>query len=154
MRHGLSALTHSGAERAECIERLAIKIAGDKTDPVILKYAHAVAEAELDLAQVRRVKIATIDRALAFGEFDAQQAFRSVGQATRFLRTLDQGSLKIPAVVKSVSPIPSTEPERTAEAVRRALPELVKLDRYERRAAIRRQRALSILGLRTIVKQP
>ena len=94
MRHGLSALTHSGAERAECIERLAIKIAGDKTDPVILKYAHAVAEAELDLAQVRRVKIATIDRALAFGEFDAQQAFRSVGQATRFLRTLDQGSLK------------------------------------------------------------
>jgi len=38
--------------------------------------------------------------------------------------------------------MPATEPERTAEAIRRALPELMKLDRYERRAAVRRARAL------------
>jgi hypothetical protein len=37
--------------------------------------------------------------------------------------------------------MPSSEPEHSAEALRRALPELLKLDRYERRAAARRERA-------------
>ena len=44
--------------------------------------------------------------------------------------------------------MPTEEPERTAEALRRALPELVKLDRYETRAAARRDRAI-----RQIVKK-
>ena len=39
--------------------------------------------------------------------------------------------------------MPSADPERSAEAVRRALPELLKLDRYERRATARRDRAMS-----------
>ena len=38
--------------------------------------------------------------------------------------------------------MPTEEPERTAEAVRRALPELAKLDRYESRAVARRDRAI------------
>ena len=41
-----------------------------------------------------------------------------------------------------------TQPGRTAEAVRRALPELTKLDRYEARAVARRDRAI-----RQIVKK-
>jgi len=41
--------------------------------------------------------------------------------------------------------MPTTEPERSAEAVRRALPELIQLDRYERRAAGRRARAMRSL---------
>jgi hypothetical protein len=36
--------------------------------------------------------------------------------------------------------LPLVEPERSAEAVRRALLELLKLDRYERRASARRDR--------------
>jgi hypothetical protein len=38
--------------------------------------------------------------------------------------------------------MPSQEPERTAAAIRRALPELAKLDRYESRAAARRGSAV------------
>jgi len=38
--------------------------------------------------------------------------------------------------------MPTTDPERTAEAIQCALPELIKLERYERRAAARRARAL------------
>jgi hypothetical protein len=38
--------------------------------------------------------------------------------------------------------LPEQEPARTAEAFRRALPELLRLDRYERRAASRRDQAL------------
>ena len=38
--------------------------------------------------------------------------------------------------------MPKQEPQRASEAVRRILPELMKLDRYERRAAARRDRAI------------
>ena len=38
--------------------------------------------------------------------------------------------------------MPLEDPARTAEAIRRALPELVKLDRYERRARTKRDRTL------------
>ena len=42
-----------------------------------------------------------------------------------------------------------TEPERLAAAVRRALPELRKLDRYERRAALLRERSVRAIKDRT-----
>lgn len=42
--------------------------------------------------------------------------------------------------------LPSGEADRLAEAVKRALPELLKLDRYERRAAGLRQRSLCALN--------
>jgi hypothetical protein len=50
-----------------------------------------------------------------------------------------------PGPFDDASTMPSTDAERTAEAVRRALPELLKLDRYEQRAAARRHQALRAL---------
>jgi wyosine [tRNA(Phe)-imidazoG37] synthetase (radical SAM superfamily) len=44
--------------------------------------------------------------------------------------------------IDSTENMPTQEPERTAEAVRRTLPELVKLNRYQVRAASRRNRAI------------
>jgi hypothetical protein len=41
--------------------------------------------------------------------------------------------------------MPAEEPARTTEAARRALPELVRLNRYERRAVARRDRAIRAL---------
>jgi hypothetical protein len=38
--------------------------------------------------------------------------------------------------------MPSQEPDRSAEAMRRALPELLKLDRYEHRASAMWDRAV------------
>jgi hypothetical protein len=46
--------------------------------------------------------------------------------------------------------MPTEEPERTAEAVRRALPELVKLNRYESRAVARRDRAIREITKRCV----
>jgi hypothetical protein len=46
------------------------------------------------------------------------------------------------AAIDPLPPMPEEEAQRTAEAVRRALPELVRLTRYERRAAGRRERAI------------
>jgi hypothetical protein len=49
--------------------------------------------------------------------------------------------------------MPTQEPERSAEAVRRALPELIKLHRYESRAAARRDRAIRELSKRRIASK-
>jgi hypothetical protein len=139
VRHGLSTIMPPSAERAKGIDRLASKIADGKTDSVTLGCAYAIAEAEFDLAQVRRVKIATINRILALGELEPRPAIKSKGQAARLPHAQNRGDFSVP-VGATMSPLPSTEPERTAEAVRRALSILIRLDRYERRAAVRRER--------------
>ena len=44
------------------------------------------------------------------------------------------------------------EPQRTAEAVRRELPDLLRLSRYESRAATRRDRAIRSIAKRAVFK--
>jgi hypothetical protein len=48
----------------------------------------------------------------------------------------------LPELIDPAESMPTLPSERTAEAVRRALPELVKLNRYQVRAASRRNRAI------------
>jgi hypothetical protein len=93
-----------------------------------------------DLRQIRQAKVDRILRVMAFGEVKRLPAFQSIREIKRALRALDRGELYRPKLEAPAMPI--TEPERSAEAVRRALAELIKLDRYERRAAGRRARAL------------
>jgi hypothetical protein len=117
-RHGLTAPPTTTQEHARRVENLARKIAADATDVVVLDYARAAAEAEFGIARVRQTKVALIERMFAFGE------------------------LELPAPVDAAATMPSGEADRLTEAVRRALPELLKLDRYERRAAAVRERCL------------
>jgi len=107
----------------------------------VLERARAIAQAELDLARVRRAKLALIERASAFGELDPPQL--TVTQTIRILNAYDRGGrLIIPKPIDPLATMPSQEPDRSAEAIRRLLPELRKLSRYERRAAARRDRAI------------
>src|SRR6516164_10124164 len=69
-RHGLTLNITSTAAFAKQLDKLARKIAGDTKDAITLERARAVAHAELDLARARRAKVALIERASAFGEFD------------------------------------------------------------------------------------
>lgn len=140
LRHGLSAGVTVSAEGITHIERLVREIAGATTDTVALECARTVAQAEFDLAQIRRVKVALISRVIAFGEVKRPPDSYLIREAKRFFRALDRGELIHPNL--EAPAMPTTEPERTAEAVRRALPELIKLDRYERRATVRCARAL------------
>jgi hypothetical protein len=135
-RHGLAASLAS-AERAEQVERLARMIAGDAADAITLEIARTAAAAECDLGWIRQIKVACINHLLAFGDSDAPQIPRKIREVMRFVKT---GML--PKSVNGAAPMPAEEPARTAEAVRRALPQLLKLDRYARRAAARRDRFL------------
>ena len=69
--------------------------------------------------------------------------FQSPSQVKRFLNGLKRGEVILPDRNEAAA-MPTTDPERTAEAIRRALPELIKLGRYEGRPAARRARAMHI----------
>jgi hypothetical protein len=140
-RYGLT-LNITSAAFAKQLDKLVREIAGDSKDAIVLERTRAIAQAELDLARVRRAKVSLIERACAFGELDPPQAFSTVTQIKRFFNALDRGKLILPKPSDSSATMPSQEPDRSTEAIRRALPELRKLDRYERRAAARRDRAL------------
>ncbi len=114
-----------------------------------MEYARAAAEAEFGIARVRQAKIALIERMLAFGELEPPQLFQSLREIKAFFKGLDRGELNISTpVVDALETMPSAGADRLAEAVRRALPELLKLDRYERRAAALRDQALRPLRSR------
>jgi hypothetical protein len=147
-RYGLSLSLTSSAAIASRLDVLARKIAGNSKNEIILEHARAAAQAELDLARIRQVKVALIERVSALGSLDAPQV--SLAQQFRDIRLVLSGRSP-PAMPQRIDPsatMPTEEPERTAEAVRRALPELAKLDRYESRAVARRDRAI-----RQIVKK-
>ena len=137
-RHGLSSGVATSAEFAKHVKSLARKIAGCGADAVSLEVARAVARAEFELAQIRRVRVALIARMAEFGELEVPDPLRTCRDVIRSLTSIDRGR---PCDLPTPPSVPSTEPERSAEAVRRALPELLKLDRYERRATARRDRA-------------
>ena len=139
-RHGLTLNITSTAVFAKQLDKLVREIAGDTEDAMLLERARAIAQAELDLARVRRVKVALIERASAFGEVDPPTL--TVTQMIRLLNAFDQGRPIVPKPIDSLATMPSQEPCQTAEAVRRVLPELRKLDRYERRAAARGDQAV------------
>ena len=145
-RHGLTTPLITTQQHAKRVEELARKIAADATDFVTLDYARAAAEAEFGIARVRQAKVALIERMLAFGGWEQPQLFQSLREIKAFFKELDRGKLDIPTpVVDPLETMPSAEADRLAEAVRRALPELIKLDRYERRAAALRDRGLRAL---------
>jgi hypothetical protein len=141
-RHGLTARLTGGTQRSQDIEALARKIVGQSTDPIILENARTVARAEFDLAGIRSVKVALISRVMAFGQIETPRDFESLGQVKRCLNAIARGEVMLPEPAQTEAAMPITEPERTAETVRRALPELIKLDRYERRATAQRDRSM------------
>jgi hypothetical protein len=90
-RHGLRLSLTSSAAFAKRLENLAHKIAAGSKDEIILEYARAAAQAELDLARVRQVRVALIARVSALGALDAPQIFGSLAEEMRYLRSILSG---------------------------------------------------------------
>jgi hypothetical protein len=154
-RHGLAASVASCAATAKWLNALARKIAGDSKNEIVLEHARCAAQAELDLERVRRVKVALIQRVSALGALDPPQGFGALPEEIRYLKSILSGRAPpiLPERLDPAATMPAQEPERTAEALRRALPELLKLNRYESRAVARRDRAIREITIRRVKKQ-
>ncbi len=138
-RHGLRARTPPAPEGARRIERLARKIADASTDTIVLEAARAAAQAEFDIAQVRRVKVVAIEQMRAVGAF--------VAVPTSLTRRKTKASIPLAKAGAAA------EPECMDEAVWEALPQLLKLDRYERRAMARLSHSLRIIHDRIVEEE-
>jgi hypothetical protein len=143
--HGLSRPMF-GAEFARAVEALASRILGDhaKTgDPHALAVARRIAVAELELARVQRIKVALIERAYTLGRLEPRKLFRTKkDEAAWAVQYFRLGNIRPKCAVDPLPAMSTEGPARATEAVRRALPELVRLSRYEHRAAARRNRAI------------
>jgi hypothetical protein len=145
-RHGLNLSLIEDPKISKRLDALARQIAGE--DGIVLEYARAAAQAELDLARVRRVRVAVINSVHALGALGSTYDMGSVIKAYLYVELASEGKTPrgrpptIPEPIDPLATMPTQEPERTAEAVRRALPELIKLNRYELRAVSRRDRAI------------
>ncbi len=148
-RHGLSVGAAGRPGSAEHVERLAREIAGPGADSLVLEQARSAAHAQLDLVKIRRMRVSLIQRMAEFGTLDIPDPLGTRRDMKRVLQLIDRG-LQWDLSVLPAPSMPSSEPDRAAEAMRRALPELLKLDRYERSAAGRRDKAARLLAARRI----
>ena len=147
LRHGLSAARSAPSRQyQQQVEQLTRKIAGEGADPLTFEQARTAAEVQLRLLHIRRIRMAFIDRMATVGSFFAPDGAK--------LSARDAWNLTNACLLSGFSPRPpddeanvpkEEEAERTAEAIRRALPELAKLDRFEKRALARRDQALGLI---------
>jgi hypothetical protein len=111
-RHGFTAVSFRAGDPQQ-IEILARQIAGKTTNPVILENARSIAQATFDLAQIRRAKVELIASRIAESE---QAPSHGIGQPS------DSDAVDL--------------------AIQEAVPELRKLDRYEKRTIARRSHVM------------
>jgi hypothetical protein len=152
LRHGLSSPTDGGADN-EAVEALALTIVSGSSDPEHLESARGAARTYLELAHIRQIKADIIQRMLDFGAVEPEELMRARRAEGRYMRALLRRQFQKPERLKPVE-VPS-ETERQAEAVRRLLPELRKLNRYEARTYAMLDRALSeVAALNTVMEHP
>jgi hypothetical protein len=137
-RHGLRSRRPMTQSRAEEIEHLARKIAGDSASPIVLEWARTAAEAELDLARLRRIRAVLMEQATRPSKFPPRLPLSSVTEI-RLLHRWRKSSKVLPDA-NSAANLPLTEPDRTVEGMRQLLPQLQIIARYEQRAWSRREK--------------
>jgi hypothetical protein len=152
-RHGFGSKSWRALAN-EAIDRYAREICGDLIDlnEVSLEHARSAAEAMIQLDQVRAAKLSMIERAIAFGCLPTTRDFKAelaqIKSAIKIIKSLEKGGgqeLLQPFPEEILfSTMPNEKRERSFEAIRRILPELARLERYEKRAACRRDRAIRL----------
>lgn len=138
LRHGLtSQLAAPGSAELEALARLLID--GD-ADPNCVELARNAARAHLNLVRIREVKSDMLARVNQFGALERALPSRSGAEIKFVMRRLRQLRVHLPAHDGHREPMSYVEEEGATEAMRRLLPELHRIDRYEERAFDLRQR--------------
>jgi hypothetical protein len=154
-RHGLSSAARF--DRCKKIEQLAHELAGQPISLETLEYARNLARAKFDLDHIRRVRLSLVKRVLLIGRLHRPRYLLS--QLDQIIFTKPEMALVERAIQRGtplrlrrrrrLPGLPQSEPGHTAEALRRVHTECVAINRYQREASGRFNRALRRL-LRSI----
>ena len=108
-RHGLTLSLTSNAACAKRLDRLARRLAGDSNSEIIRQHARAAAHAALDLARIRHIKVALIERVAALGTLDAPPVFGALPAERRSLKAMLAGRapLILPARIDPLATMPT-----------------------------------------------
>jgi len=148
LRHGLAAPPALDGKIARGLGQLARKFLAGAGDVVALAHAHSAADASLDLARARYLKVALIERVATMEDPNPSPAVDLVARTWQHLKAAEStraAGVTVSKLHDPSPPLPESQIDHYAEALRRTLPDLMKLDRYERRAISRRIRALKKL---------
>jgi hypothetical protein len=163
LRHGLAAVTRRDPARSSEIERMARAICGPDTNPLLFEQALMIAANQIVLLCVRTERVAAIERLRditatplakpnnslerAKARFrEAQLAYERLVQVKA--KNADTGQARDSAqnpASEATQPARQPKPTRSRDefdAMRHAMPDLDRLERYERRAWSRRKRAI------------
>ena len=135
LRHGLAAIAPRDPATSAEIERLAGWFCGDGATPEQYEHTRAIAEEHIILQRVETAYVAIIERAMNTAHDEADQRQPQLGVAAG----------------ATCAPAPATPSE--LDALRVALPQLVKLDRYMQRALARHRRAMRAFVVASVLHQ-
>jgi hypothetical protein len=128
-KYGLAVSITPARAHDPLLDKRAIEIAGRIDHPAIRKCAREIAEAELELDRVDRVRVGLVEG-----------ADRDYGQKKK--GAVGEGSNASGVSSADTQQDSPTQIDRSAEAARRVFPELMSTVRYERRAITKRDKAV------------
>jgi hypothetical protein len=149
-RHGLSLPVLADPALSEEVEVLAREIVGADARAEIQELARRFAEAQIDLCRVRRARHALLSSALGDPEYDSPRAARNKSKlaayvAKRMARLtpqLAQTLMPLAAQVRSYVQSRPEGPQKFTTILSDMTQRLAAMDRYERRALVRRKFAI------------
>jgi hypothetical protein len=144
LRHGLERVDFGTPGYPAQVERLARAICPDASDPFRYEQALIIAESQMFLARVRAARIAAIERhspARLLGSREGTKKFSDPATAQERRKKYTQTILPF-RVLQQGNDESAPQALDETERLSRALPDLLSLERYERRALSRRRRAI------------
>jgi hypothetical protein len=139
-RHGLNN-TSSGADNEE-VESRARQIGAGFFEGSILEQVRTAARAQLRLERIQELKAEVVDRISEFDAVKLRPRPKPITAGIRDNRVQQFNQRSDWRRVDLLYPIDPDDRDRINQQLRRSLPELKRLDRYERRAISERERAM------------
>jgi hypothetical protein len=141
LRHGLSLPVYSDPALFEEVEALAREIAGTDANAEIQELARRIAEAQIDLRRVRYARHQLLSHALSNPYYDSRANLRKEVAVMRSLLRGNAPGIPVAALAKFVNSTPEG-PQKFAIVLSQEAKQLLAMDRYERRALLRRNFAI------------
>ncbi len=146
LRHGLNSPVCCDPVLSEQVEALAREIAGADTNPEILDLARRVAEAQIELRRVRQARHQLLTNALRDCYYDSRANVRAKLRLLGSLLRPNAPEISMAALTNFLCATPQGD-DKLALILSQEAKRLQALDRYERRAVSRRNRAIQVFDL-------